>query len=136
MWEAADAFIIEQQPASNIRMKVISHCMQMYWNKLNPQAMVSFSSAQSALDRVCCVESRPAKKARMTYHVRKARSVQFATHFLGHSAMANVFKGQHKKDDCADALMHGVAWVLRNGGKIASDSQVGIQSISSTSITR
>jgi hypothetical protein len=118
LWENTDVFVVEQQPSSNIKMKVISHCLQMYWHATYPNAVVVFSSAKAALDRINSAEGRTKVKTKQTYATRKARSVAFATKFLSQSHMAEVLAAQDKKDDCADALMHGVAWVLRKGGRL------------------
>jgi hypothetical protein len=116
-WGTATVFVIEQQPSSNIRMKVISHCIEMYIHATQPSAVVSFSSAKAALDRVTLSMGGIAVK-KMPYQARKRKSVELATRLLMHSPMADAFTAQKKKDDCADALMHGVSWVLRSGGSL------------------
>jgi hypothetical protein len=118
LWAETDVFVIEQQPSSNIRMKVISHCLEMYWHTTHPSAAVVFSSAKGALERINSAEGRAKVTKKQTYGARKARSVAFATTFLSQSPMAGILAAQEKKDDCADALMHGVAWMLRNGGRL------------------
>jgi hypothetical protein len=118
LWAETDVFVIEQQPSSNIRMKVISHCLEMYWHTMHPSAAVSFSPAKAALERINFAEGRAKITTKQTYGVRKARSVAFATTFLAESHMAGILAAQEKKDDCADALMHGVAWMLRSGRRL------------------
>jgi hypothetical protein len=123
LWSGADIFIIEQQTSSNIRMKVISHCLQMYWHINHPQSTVQFSSAKGALDCICgSIGEAPTTK---TYHARKARSVAFATMFLAQSNAAHVLATLPKKDDCADALMHAVSWYVRSGCNLHECMQSG-----------
>jgi hypothetical protein len=112
-----NVFVIEQQPASNIRMKVISHCIEMYAHQAHPSAVVSFSSTKAALDRVTLGLGGTVEK-KLSYPARKKKSVQLATQLLTASPMAAVFGAQRKKDDCADALIHGVSWVLLMGGML------------------
>jgi hypothetical protein len=117
LWDHTNFFVIEQQPASNIRMKVISHCIEMYWRTSNPNATITFSSARSALARVSSGMG-VVLPLKMTYIARKKKSVEFATSILHLSPMSEVLAMEMKKDDCADALIHGAAWALKMGGSI------------------
>jgi hypothetical protein len=117
LWERTNFFVIEQQPASNIRMKVISHCLEMYWHTCNPAATITFSSARTALARVG-TGMGVMLPAKLSYAARKKKSVELATTILRASPMSMVLAAEKKKDDCADALIHGVAWALRIGGSI------------------
>ena len=82
---------IEQQPAANVKMKVLCHVLQ---------ALLIARAAN-----VSIVSPKTYKTAGGTYHRRKKDSVTRATTMVEGTPWAATFQEHAKKDDLADALL-------------------------------
>lgn len=105
--DAVDEIVIETQPTRNIKMKVLSHCLQTFF--LLHDKKVSFADPKAKL-KMCepCVSKR-------TYAQNKKASVNACTLIMMKYAQyhpdddfVKLYMTSKKKDDLADALLQAL----------------------------
>lgn len=108
-----DHVLVECQTSKNIKMKVLSHCVQYHFENSVPACPVLFCSPHAKL-KICDLETEGAKKFKNNYNRNKYCAVQKCTQVLqllvdhqgaGAQQQKSFFDNSDKKDDLADSLL-------------------------------
>lgn len=103
--------VIEQQPSSNIVMKMISMCLFTYFKTKNFKRKVFFTSAKNKYKADGELDSRQRQLITKNYYQRKKFGKNLAVKILkrhGLKQHAEFLVNQKKGDDLADAFLQAV----------------------------
>lgn len=109
-------YVIEQQPASNPRMRIVSHAVQTYIATRHRGAAprIAFQSARAKMRSAAALLGEPqliggGGAAPTTYGARKQAAVRAMTGYADVSDRARfVIAALAKRDDAADAFLHAL----------------------------
>jgi len=109
---ACDQVIIEQQPPRNYRMLRQMFYVEMYCASVNPKTCIVHATAKQGYIKAVL----PGYKTPKDYRSRKKLSIETVQHLLDHDMIDvatpdNPFLDSSKKDDLADCLIQGLAYV-------------------------
>lgn len=106
-----DQVLIESQTPRNIKMKVLSHCLQYHFSNIVGQKNVIFCSPHMKL-KICDLACPAAKKFKSNYNRNKFCAVQKCGEILevlketdNNTEFSTFFDDCQKKDDLADSLL-------------------------------
>ena len=109
-----DTVIIERQPGQNARMCRLQHFLEMFFHLRENCKVVVFDPRKKiahAFSTAFWSVDVPFPK---TYYQRKKASVAVVRRFLEMTGQCvNEFDDAHKKDDIADAILQGLAFMFQ-----------------------